>query len=81
MKTMTCNQLYGACDAPIQGDTPKAMMRASQEHGMEMIAKGDKAHINAMEAMREQHANMTVDDKKAWMEKFHDDFAAAPDDQ
>ncbi len=80
MKTMTCKQLYGPCDAPIQGATAEEMMQNSQKHAMEMVAKGDKVHIDAMEAMKAQHTTMTPEAQKEWMEKFHADFAAQPED-
>jgi len=48
MKTMTCKQLYGPCDALIHGETPEEMMENSKKHAMEMIAKGDELHIDAM---------------------------------
>ncbi len=81
MKTMTCKQLYGPCDALIHGETAEKMMANSQKHAMEMVAKGDMLHIKAMEAMRKQHADMTPEVMKQWMEKFYKDFAAQPDDE
>lgn len=77
---MTCKQLYGPCDAPIHGATAEEMMENSQKHAMEMAAKGDKVHIDAMEAMKNQHMTMTPEAQKEWMEKFHADFAAQPED-
>lgn len=77
---MTCKQLYGPCDALIHGATAEEMMENSQKHAMEMVANDDSLHIEAMNAMRKQHMTMTPDDMKQWMEKFHQDFAACPDD-
>lgn len=48
---------------------------------MEMVAKGDKVHIDAMEAMKKQHMDMTPEAVKQFMEKFHQDFAALPEDK
>jgi len=81
MKTMTCKQLYGPCDALIHGATAEEMMENSKKHAMEMVAKGDKIHIDAMEAMKNQHMNMKPDAVKQWMEKFQNDFAAMPEDK
>lgn len=81
MKTMTCKQLYGPCDALIHGDTAEKMMENSQKHAMEMVTSGDKVHIAAMEDMRKQHMRMTPEAMKHWMEKFHNDFAAQPEDK
>lgn len=77
---MTCRQLYGPCDAPIQGATAEEMMANSQKHAMEMVASGDTLHIEAMNAMRDQHMNMTEEAKEQWMQKFHADFDATPED-
>jgi len=53
MKTMTCNQLGGACDLEFHAETFKAMAEISKKHGMEMFQKGDEAHMKAMSAMKE----------------------------
>ena len=81
MKTMTCKQLYGPCDAPIHGETADEMMENSKKHAMEMAAKGDSVHINAMKAMGESHEHMDEEAVKQWMEKFRKDFAAQPEDK
>ena len=81
MKTMTCKQLYGPCDAPITGASSEEMIQNSQKHGMEMVAKGDKVHIDAMEAMKKQHMDMNPEAVKLWMEKFQNEFDAQPKDE
>ena len=81
MKTMTCKQLYGPCDALIHGESPEEIIENSKKHAMEMVAKGDKVHIEAMEAMKEQHANMESEAVKQWMEKFQKEFDAQPEDK
>lgn len=81
MKTMTCKQLYGPCDALIHGTTAEEMMENSQKHAMEMVAKGDTLHTEAMNAMRKQHMDMTPEAQKQWMQKFQSDFAAWPEDK
>jgi glycerol-3-phosphate cytidylyltransferase-like family protein len=81
MKTMTCKQLYGPCDEPIRGESSQEMMENSKKHAMDMVAKGDKVHIEAMEAMKEQHANMEPEAVKQWMEKFQNEFDAQPEDK
>ena len=52
MKTMTCKDLAGACDAEFHAETFDAMAQMSQKHGMEMVEQGDQAHIEAMEKMK-----------------------------
>ena len=81
MKTMTCKQLYGPCDALIHGETPEEMMENSKKHAMEMIAKGDELHIDAMNTMKKQHMNMDPEAIKQWMEKLQNDFATWPEDK
>ena len=80
MKTMTCKQLYGPCDALIHGETAEKMMENSKKHAMEMVAKGDQIHSNAMKAMGEMHQSMDEAAVKQWMEKFQNDFDAVPED-
>ena len=75
MKTMTCKQLYGPCDVLIHGLTSEEMMKNSQAHAMEMVAKGDKLHIDAMEAMKNQNMDMEV-----FMKDFNDKFESQPED-
>ena len=81
MKTMTCKQLYGPCDVLIYGETAEEMMENSKKHAMEMVAKGDQVHINAMKAMGEMHQNMDETAVKQWMEKFQNGFNAVPEDK
>lgn len=52
MKTMTCKQLGGACDKEFHADTFDEMAEMSRKHGMEMVQKGDEAHIKAMNEMK-----------------------------
>ena len=81
MKTMTCKQLYGPCDALIHGETAKDLMENSKKHAMEMADKGDEMHISAIKAMGESHKNMDEEAVKKWMEKFQNDFDRHPEDQ
>ncbi len=53
MKTMTCNQLGGACDKEFQADTFEEMANLSKQHGMEMFQEKDEAHLKAMNKMQE----------------------------
>lgn len=74
MKTMTCNQLGGACDLAFCAETFEEIARMSQEHGMEMVQNGDQAHLQAMMAMRElMH---TPDAMKNWFEERKQAFEA-----
>jgi hypothetical protein len=53
MKTMTCKQLGGACDLKITGEIFEEVAKKSQEHGAEMAAIQDDAHLEVMENMKE----------------------------
>lgn len=53
MKTMTCNQLGGACDKEFRAESFEEMAEMSKKHGMEMFQKKDAAHLKAMNKMQE----------------------------
>jgi predicted small metal-binding protein len=53
MKTMTCNQLGGACDATFSANTFEEIAELSKNHAMEMFQKQDAAHLQAMAKMQE----------------------------
>ncbi len=79
MKTMTCNQLAGACDMEFRAETFDEMAKLSQQHGAEMFQKGDEAHLKAMEQMKEK-----MNDPKAmqeWMDAKRKEFDALPEDK
>lgn len=78
MKTMTCKQLGGACDMEFHADNFEEMAEMSRKHGMEMAEKGDKAHLEAMEEMRE-----LMEDPRAmqeWMEDRREEFDVLAED-
>jgi predicted small metal-binding protein len=45
MKSMTCSQLGGACDAVFSGASFDELAAQSQQHGKDMFAANDSAHI------------------------------------
>ena len=49
MKTMTCNQLGGPCDFPLQGKRADEVIKAQDKHLNEMVAGGDEAHEECLE--------------------------------
>lgn len=67
MKTMTCNQLGGACELEFQAETFEEIAELSKKHGMEMFQKGDEAHLSAMKKMQD-----LMQDPAA-MQKWFDD--------
>ncbi len=43
MKTMTCRDMEGPCDAKMTADTPEEMMQKGGDH---IMATKDEAHTN-----------------------------------
>ena len=78
MKTMTCNQLGGACDLEFHADTFGEIAEMSKIHGMEMFQKGDEAHLKAMNEIQE--LMKSPDAMNKWFEDKRKEFNALPED-
>ncbi|MBT8183818.1 MAG: DUF1059 domain-containing protein [Eudoraea sp.] len=78
MKTMTCNQLGGACDAQFHAHTFEEIAELSKNHGMEMIQKADSAHLEAMNKM--QQLMKSPEAMQKWFEEKRKAFEALADD-
>lgn len=78
MKTMTCNQLGGACGEKFTAATFNEIADMSKRHGMEMFEKGDQPHLDAMIKMKRlmQQPNGIMD----WFENKRKEFDALPED-
>lgn len=77
MKTMTCNQLDGACKEPFTATTFDELAMMMSKHAREMVQQGDTAHIEAMNKMRK---NMTSPDAmQLWMAEKRKIFDTLPD--
>lgn len=74
MKTMTCKDLAGACDAEFHAETFDDIADLSKKHGMAMVEKGDQAHIDAMNKMMELMADPEA--MKEWYESVQKMFAS-----
>jgi len=74
MKKMTCRQLGGACDLEFEANTFEEVAALSKQHGMEMFQKGDKDHLEAMNAMRE--LMKSPEDMKKWFDGKRAEFEA-----
>lgn len=79
MKTMTCNQLGGACDAVFHANSFDEIAALSKKHGMEMFQKNDQAHMNAMNEMRTMMN--TPNAMQEWFENKRKEFDALPEDK
>ena len=77
MKTMTCKDLAGACDAEFHAETFDEMAEMSKKHGMEMLEQGDQAHIEAMEKMTGLMSDPEA--MKEWFETVQKMFDSLPE--
>ena len=78
MKTMTCNQLGGACDEKFSAETFEEMAELSKAHGMAMFQKQDEAHLQVMaemKALMEKPGAM-----EEWFASKRKEFEELPDD-
>jgi len=79
MKTMTCNQLGGACEETFTAATFEEIAAQSKQHGTQMFAAGDEAHLAVMEDMK-----ILMQDPEAmqrWFAEKKAVFEALPEDE
>lgn len=79
MKTMTCNQLGGACDQEFHAETFEEMGKLSKKHAMEMAQAGDQAHIEKMNTM--MSLMNTPEAMNKWFEEKRKEFDVLPEDK
>ena len=79
MKTMTCNQLAGACDLEFHAETFDEMAELSQRHGTEMFEKKDEAHLKAQSEMMKMMSN--PEQMREWMDNKRKEFDSLPEDK
>ncbi len=77
MKTMTCKQLGGPCDLPLQGETANDVIKAQDAHLKDVVAGGDTTHESALRAMQGRWKNPIAG--MGWYRKAKRDFAALPE--
>lgn len=75
MKSMTCNQLGGACELAFTGESFNDIAAQSQAHGKEMFGANDAPHMAAMNAMMEIMKSGQMD---SWMSERKAEFDASP---
>ena len=78
MKTMTCQQLGGPCDAPFHGTTADEVIQAQDTHLKDMVAGGDEPHRSALKRMHGRWKNPVAG--MGWYLKTKKAFAALPED-
>ena len=77
MKSMTCNQLGGACDEVFQAQTFEEIAELSKQHGMKMYQAQDAAHLAAMQDMKK--LMKMPDDFGKWFEAKRKEFDELPE--
>jgi hypothetical protein len=78
MKTMTCNQLGGACDLRLQGATADEIIKAQDRHLKEVVAAGDETHARALKDMKGRWKHPVKG--MAWYKATKQAFAELPED-
>jgi hypothetical protein len=78
MKTMTCKQMGGPCDAAFHGQTADDVIKAEDKHLKEMVAAGDGTHDSALKSMKGRWKNPIAG--MGWYLKTKKAFAALPED-
>ncbi len=78
MKTMTCNQLGGPCEFPLQGNTANEVIKAQDSHLKDMVARGEETHESALREMRGRWKNPLSG--MGWYRKIKREFAALSED-
>lgn len=79
MKTMTCNQLGGACDIEFHASTFEEIAEMSKAHAREMFQMGDKDHLEAMNNMQDLMKNSDAMNK--WFKNKRKEFSSLPESE
>jgi predicted small metal-binding protein len=75
---MTCRQLGGPCDFPLQGKTADEVIKAEDHHLRDAVASGDETHEGALKDMKGRWRKPISG--MSWYRKAKRDFAALPED-
>ena len=78
MKTMTCQQLGGACDLRLRGENADEVIKAQDKHLREVVAAGDTAHEQALTEMKGRWKHPIAG--MGWYTQVKSEFAALPED-
>lgn len=78
MKTMSCEQLGGACDKLFSADTFDEIAMMSQNYGKKMFEKGGEEHLKAMGKMSEIMQNPEA--MQNWLDGKRKEFDSLPED-
>ena len=78
MKTMTCKQMGGPCDAAFRGETADEVIKQQDKHLRERVASGDETHESARKMMQGRWKNPIKG--MGWYMKTKKAFAALLED-
>ena len=78
MKTMSCNDLGGACDKIFTATSFEDLVQQSKAHAMEMLMTQDIPHIEAMGKMK--HLMEDPSAMQAFMDKKRKEYDALAED-
>ena len=78
MKTMTCQQLGGACDLALRGETADEVIKAQDKHLKEAVAAGDTTHEAALNDMKGRWKHPVKG--MGWYKSTKREFADLPED-
>lgn len=78
VKTMTCKQMGGPCDAPFRGSKADEVIKAQDKHLKDAVAGGDEAHEDALKSMQERWKHPISG--LGWYRQTKKSFAALPED-
>ena len=78
MKTMTCKQMGGPCDAAFHGNKADDVINAQDAHLKEMVARGDVTHEGGSKEMKGRWKNPIKG--MGWYMKTKRAFVALPED-
>jgi hypothetical protein len=73
MKTMTCNQLGGACDLALSGEDANEIIQAQDRHLRDAVAAGQTDHEPALRDMKARWRRPLSGMK--WYRQVQRDFA------
>jgi hypothetical protein len=74
---MTCRQLGGPCELPLEGTTADEIIKAQDRHLKEAVANGDESHGDALKQMKGRWKRPVA--SMGWYRQVKRDFAALPD--
>jgi predicted small metal-binding protein len=78
MKTMTCRQMGGPCDAAFRGDKADEVIKQQDSHLKEAVASGDDTHADALRSMSDRWKHPIAG--MGWYRDTKKAFAALPED-